>query len=273
MSIHLDHQTLGNGTLQAGPAYPPPVKPEPPRGGAVARFVRGSVVVLSSTVVLAILMILGVVIAEHFAPAGWRPSTLLGAFGGRKESAQMLASLDAARAMTAMQKQEEARALQEVEVVRANNERVTQAYVQLYQRGTVLAQQWGAAATDTLKMNTMAKIEGLRGTFENSATKDRLGMWCDGLDLLMQLGGSQASGCGNQLRASAANDRANAQAEIVQDFKAQSAIIATSLRDWSQGLPDPAEVVAFQNKVGQTVPAARAPAPPAPLPTTAQSSM
>jgi len=273
MSIHLDHQTLGNGSLQAGPAHPVPVKPDLPRLSPVARVVRGTFVMLSSTAVVGVLVIGGVVAAEHFAPTDWRPSTLLGAFGGRKESAQMLASLDAARAMTAMQKQEEARALQEVEVLRANNERVTQAYGQLYQRGTVLAQQWGAAATDTLKMNTMAKVEGLRGTFENSATKDRLGMWCDGFDILMQLGGSRPSGCGDQLRASAANDRANAQAEIIRDFKSQSALIATSLRDWAQGLPDPAEVVAYQNRIGQTVPTARAPVPPAPLPTTAQTSM
>jgi hypothetical protein len=57
------------------------------------------------------------------------------------------------------------------------------------------------------------------------------------------------------------------QNEIINDYRQQSILIATTLRDWAQGLPDPAEVTAFQNKIGQVVPAVREAVPPAPLPT------
>lgn len=259
MSINLNHETLGAGAFR--PGAPPPSPARPP--GKLARTLRGTAMVLSSTFVVGAI----VVVAEHVAPIDWRPSTMIGAFGGRQESARILASLDSARAMVAMQKEEEARAAQEVEALRANNERISQAYGQLFQRGTMLANHWAEGAKQTLLLNSQAKIEALKGRAEASSMKDTFGMLCDGLDILLMMGEGQATGCGDMLRKSARNDRVTMQTEIVEDYKAQSVNIATSLRDWAQGLPDPAEMVAAQNKIGQATPEQRAPVPPAPLPT------
>jgi len=95
-------------------------------------------------------------------------------------------------------------------------------------------------------------------------------MWCD-LGKIF----SPDINCGDDLRRSARVDRDAMTAEIVGNFRAQSLVIAQSLNDWSQGLPDPAQLVAFKSKVDRLRPLPRAPVPPPPIrdtPTTLPAS-
>ena len=265
MSIHLDHQTLGSGVLQPGPANLPAMGPQGqplrPRRSPLKTAARFTMTAITSSLVVGLGLVVVGVAAERLAPMEWRPSTLIGAFAGREEAARILTSIEAKRAEFAMQQEETARAQQEVVVVQANNERVTKAYEALYQRGNMLAQQWAEGAKQTLILDTQGKLEALRGRAEVSQTKDKFAMWCDIGSLF-----SPDINCGDTLRASAKSDRGAMSAEIVANFKAQSAIIATSLQDWSQGIPDPAQLVVYKNKIEQLHPLPRAPVPPGPIP-------
>lgn len=260
MTLHLDPDKLGTSFLQPGHVPQPvqTVSPPPPRAS-----VGRSILKTSGLVTLALFG--GLFILERLAPLDWRPSTMIGAFSGREQSAQILSAIEAKRAEIAVAQEEAARAQQEILVLQANNERVTKAYEALYQRGNIMAAQWAEGAKQTLMMNTQAKIEGLRGRIANSADKDRWGMLCDGMDLLIALGNGRATGCGDQLRASARDDRQAMQAEIIADYKAQSQAIASTLRDWAQGLDDPASVVAAKHHIDGLIPKPRALVPPPPL--------
>ena len=270
MSIHLDHQTLGASLFQPAPANQPAMGPQgqpprPPRS-SMKTATRVIITALTSSFVVGLALIVGGVAAERLAPMEWRPSTLIGAFAGREEAARILTSIAAKRAEFAMQQEETARAQQEVIVVQANNERVTKAYEALYQRGNMLAQQWAEGAKQTLIIDAQGKLEGLKGRAEISQTKDKLAMFCDLATFF-----NPEMNCGDPLRASAKNDRGAMSAEIVANFKAQSAIIATSLQDWAQGIPDPAQLVVYKNKIEQLHPLPRVPVPPAPIPSSATS--
>ncbi len=259
MSIHLDHQTLGTGVLHAQPvALPVPVQ----RKLSKTRTALRAVVAVLTTSTVVVIMLIGVVLAaERLAPLAWRPSTLLGAFGGRQEAAQILTAIEAKRAEVGMQQEEAARAQQEVIVIQANNDRVTRAYEALYQRGNMLAQQWAEGAKQTLILDTQAKMQALQGRAGVASTKDHFAMWCDLGNLF-----SPDIRCGDALRNSARADREAISEEIIGNFKAKSLLIATSLQDWAQGLPDPAQVVAYKNSIEQLHPVPRLPVPPAPIP-------
>ena len=256
MSIHLDHQSLGTQglarPLTAVPAAPTPIRPS---------FKRKAWTAVKTSTVVGVGLVVGAIAAERLAPIEWRPSTFIGAFAGREEAARILTAIEAKRAEVAMQQEEAARAQQEVIVIQANNERVTRAYDALFQRGNLLAQQWADGAKHILMLDTQNKLRALEGRAEVSATKDKVAMWCDLAGLLVP-----NVTCGDDLRRSAYNDRSAMSAEIIANYKRQSALIASSLQDWAQGLPDPAQVVAYKHKIEQLHPTPRAPIPPAPLP-------
>jgi len=120
MSLLIDHQTLGADVVEQSARLPQETPPKPPKlrpSRPLSSFVK-----VSTLTGLGFFLVLFV--AEHAAPSPWKPSTVIGAFGGNEKSAQMLASLEADRALVAMQEQEKARALQEAEILRANQERL-----------------------------------------------------------------------------------------------------------------------------------------------------
>lgn len=274
MSVHLDPETLGAGVLQAMPSTSPgaplgtsphQVVPHHPSGGhppgAIRKVASGVGTFFRTSFVVGVSFIVGVVVLERFGPIEWRPSTWLGAFAGRQDAAQILTAIEARRAEFAMQKEEEARAQQEVAALQADNQRVTDAYKAQFDRGTAMAQTWAAGAKEALVLETQSRIAALKGMSGVSSTKDSVAMFCDLGKLL-----SPDIDCGDQLRASARHDRDAMTAEIVGNFRAQSVVIAQSLRDWSLGLPDPAELVAMKAKLDRLHPLPRAAVPPPPIP-------
>lgn len=276
MSLRIDPELLGTSALQPGPLKGGLLATSPstaaPRGFAarlkvffLTLFVLGYKM-MTTTVLMVILLAVVLFAAERLGPIDWRPSTVIGAFAGHEQAAQLLTAIDAKRAEFAMEQEETARAQQEVLVVQANNERITKAYEALYQRGNLLAQEWARGATQILVLDTQGKLEALRGRAEVSARKDNLGFWCD-------VGNIFVSGqlpC-DSLRQSAQSDRSAMSAEVISNYKTQSAFIASSLQDWAQGLPDPAQLVAAQYKIGQVYPLPRLPVPPAPSATATKS--
>lgn len=267
MSIHLDPDALGSGVMQPGAALPSPLPAHPAAGGLASRrpgvlrqvahglgsFFRGSLL-------MGVLLVVGLFVLERFGPVEWRPSTFIGSFAGREQTASLLTSIEAKRAEVAMLKEEEARAQQEVIALQADNERVTAAYKALFDRGTMLAQAWANAAKEALMLEMQTRVAGLRGRTGVSSTKDTVAMLCD-LGRVF----SPDITCGDSLRESAREDRHAVSAEVVENFRQQSKAIAQSLNDWSQGLPDPAQVVAMKAKVDRLYPGPRAPVPSPPL--------
>lgn len=257
MSLLIDHQTLGADALSPAPGLPQPASPPPPKrrpSRPLSSLVKGSFVT-------GIVFFLALFVAEHAAPSPWKPSTLIGAFGGKEKAAEMLASLEAARALVAMQEQEKGRALQETEILRANQERLTRAYQAEYERGTELIKAGAAAAQQALQHITMARLEGLRGKAENANMADRAGMLCSFLELL-----SGNSVCSEQAHAYAAAQRADAQAEIIASFKRANAELSHIALTWAEGLPDPMHLIEQAARQGPpifTVPP-RSPIPPRP---------
>jgi hypothetical protein len=201
--------------------------------------------------------------AERAAPYSWKPSTLLGSYGGNSEAAHLLTGIQAQRAVFAMQQEETARAQQEVVVMQATNERFNRAYDALFQRGTAMAQQWAAGATQALVLDfqTRAQVlhEGMGGV---SSSKDSLAFLCDFGTVLFQ-----TPACGDALRGSARQDRDSMSTELVANYKRQSLAIAQSLHDWNAGLPDPAELMVMEAAALKqaTQPAPRQPVPPSPV--------
>jgi hypothetical protein len=152
MSLLIDHQTLGADVVEQSARLPQETPPKPPKlrpSRPLSSFVKVST--LTGLGFFAVLFA-----AEHAAPSPWKPSTVIGAFGGNEKSAQMLASLEADRALVAMQEQEKGRALQETEILRANQERLTRAYQAEYDRGTELIKA-GAAAAQQLWTGSAAR--------------------------------------------------------------------------------------------------------------------
>jgi hypothetical protein len=197
--------------------------------------------------------------AEHTAATPWRPSTMIGAFGGKEKTAEMMASLEAARALTAMQEQEKARAQQEVEVLRANQDRLTRAYQAEYDRGTELIRAGAAAAQEVLKASTMAKVHALQGKMANANLGNQASMWCK---LMGLFGGPD---CSEATESYAADQRASIQREIIGGWKEANAEISQLARTWADGLPDPLELIDQAKRQGQPFnPLPRAPAPPRP---------
>ena len=179
-----------------------------------------------------------------------------------KEAALLLTSIEAKRAEIAMQKEEEARAQQEVVALQADNERVTAAYKVLFDRGNLMAQQWATGAKEALLIDMNTRVAALKGKAGVSSTKDTVAMLCD-LGKVF----SPDIDCGDPLRASAQVDRAAITEEIVANYRAQSLVIAASLQDWSKGLADPAQIVAVKGKIERLYPLPRAPIPAQPIPT------
>lgn len=278
MSIYLDHDALtpvgtssGGAPMEQTPAASGLPAHRSAPGASLATVSRGVATVVTAGAALlktALVSILGagaiMLTVEAVAPVEWRPSTLLGTFGGREQAAVILTSLEARRAEVAMQQEEAARAQQEIIVIQANNERVTQAYAALFQRGNTMAQAWAQATSQALLLETQNRIRALEGQAQNSATKDSWAMAADAFTWIGAALGVKVPDFGEPLRSSARNDRESMTAEIVANYKRQSAIIASSLRDWSQGLPDPAELIAAKARIDQLYPTPRLPAPPAP---------
>jgi hypothetical protein len=228
---------------------------------------RGAGAAIKSSVLVGLVLVVGALGLERFGPIEWRPSTIIGTFAGREHAAKVLTAFNASRAEFAMQKEEEARAQQEVMALQADNQRVTDAYKALFDRGNLQAQTWAAGAKEALVMETQSRIGALRGRSGVSSTKDSFAMLCD-LGKVF----SPDIDCGDQLRQSARVDRDAMTAEIVGNFKAQSLVIAQSLNDWAQGLPDPAQLVAMKSKVDRLHPLPRAAVPPPPIRDTPTSS-
>jgi hypothetical protein len=234
MSLMIDHQTLGAEALEQTPRSSPesaPRPPAPPPSRPLFSFVKLSTVTV-------VVFFLTLVIAEHAAPSQWRPSTVIGAFGGKEKTAEMLASLDADRALVAMQEQEKARAMQEIELFRANQDRLTRAYQAEYDRGTELIRAGAMAAQEILRASTMAKIEALRGKAENSNLADRIGAACSFLEML-----SGNSVCSQEAHSYAAVQRGDMQAEIIGAWKRSQGEIIQIARSWADGLPDPLHLI------------------------------
>lgn len=257
MSIFLDRETLGASALSPGQLSPLP--PEPPRPRLLKTFTAAAKVVgfvlLSSSVFLGICLLL----AERFAPEDWRPSTLLGAFGGRQQAAAVLSAIDAKRAEAAVIAEEQARGQQAVIALQADNDRVTKAYEALYQRGNALAQEWARGANQILSLNAQARIEWLRNRGEVSGIKDKLAMGCDFVSLFT----SQID-CGDQLRASAYRDRQAMSEEIIRDYEEKVRRVVQASRSWAEGLYDPAQVVADLHRITRLHPLPPLDAPPKP---------
>jgi len=257
MSLLIDHQTLGADVVEQSARLPQETPPKPPKlrpSRPLSSFVK-----VSTLSGLAFFFVLFA--AEHAAPSPWKPSTVIGAFGGNEKSAQMLASLEADRSLVAMQEQEKGRALQEVEILRANQERLTRAYQAEYDRGTELIKA-GAAAAQTLLQNvTKARLDGLTGKAENANMADRAGMFCSFLEML-----SGNSVCSQQAHTYAAGQRGDAQAEIIGSWKRANAELSHIALTWAEGLPDPLQLIeqaARQSSPNFTVPPL-SPTPPRP---------
>lgn len=272
MSIHLQQTRPTLGGVAPSPAPMASVHPlqpmaatAPPRRFAVGKALAGVFKTGLRASAVAVVVLFGTLfVVERFAAPEWKPSALIGTFGGNQEYAHTLASLDAHRAKVAVEQQEAARAQQEINALVAANQRVTEAYSALYQRGNLMAQAWANAAQQQLGLAMQARLEGLRGQVSNAGAKDRFAMLCEGLAIFMR----EASPYCTQLRDSAREDRASVEADIDAAFTRQSAFIATKLRTWSNGLPDPAELMAqraaAQEQALQAAP--RAPVPPMPVP-------
>ena len=263
MSLQLDHKSLGS-TVPIGQGSNLPVPPPPKRPPSAWARAAGLLWMLFRT--SAVVSMIGTVVllgAERLAPYPWKPSTMVGAFGGNQESAHLLSAIAAKRAEVAMQAEEQARAQQEVVSLQAANERVGQAYAALYQRGVAMATAWAQAATQALLLDTQTRAAVLKeGRGDVSSSKDQLGFAADILQLFM--GGPSY---GDALRQSARADRDSVSDELIANYRKQSAAIAASLQDWGQGLPDPATVMAATVRPqDQTVRAApRLPVPPSPV--------
>mgnify|MGYP000847001873 FL=1 len=261
MSIHLDPDTLGAGVQHATPAAPPmPTNPHLPIATQTGRIFSPIKTILTSAFVWGILLIFFLMGAERFAAADWKPSAIIGAFGGNQEAAHILTALEAQRALIAAQQQETARAQQQTIVVQAENERVTKAYEALYQRGNMMAQAWANNTAQILQTEMQADLRGLEGRMGVSRTKDSFAMWCD-------LGAvfSPDITCGDQLRESAANDRSAVRNEIMQSYKQKMAEAMETYKTWSEGLPDPAQMVAYKAKFDHLLPQDAAPTPAPPI--------
>lgn len=269
MSIHLDPETLG---ARQEPSFTPTITASPldasesvpaatPKKAPKAWQRAGQLLAVSMKSVLFTGATLVVVffLAERYGSPSWKPSSMIGAFGGNQYAAHVLTSIEAARATATVQAQEAERARQETIVIQAQNDRVTRAYEALFQRGNMLAQAWADSAKQTLIMSTEIKMQGLKGKMGVSNTKENLAMWCDLGSLF-----SPDITCGDNLRSSARNDRDMASNEIMENFKTQSAFIVQTYKAWAEGLPDPASVVAYKANFDRLypVPAAPIPAPP-----------
>ena len=258
MSIFLDRETLGASALSSGPLSPMPAQPPQPRGfRAFARGARTVGVTLSG---LGIALLVGLVAAERFAPEEWRPSTLLGAFGGRQQAAAILSAIEAKRAEAAVLADEQGRVQQGVIALQADNDRVTKAYEALYQRGNALAQEWARGANQILALNAQHRMAALTGRAEVSSDKDKWAKWCDFASLF-----STQIDCGDQLRASAYRDRQAMSEEIIRDYEDKAKRVAVAARSWAEGLYDPAQVVADLNRITKLHPLPTPPVPPAPF--------
>lgn len=258
MSIFLDRETLGASALSTGQLSPLPPGPPPPRRpatfSAIAKVIGG--VLVSSSIALFVCLVL----AERFAPEQWRPSTLLGAFGGRQQAAAILSAIEAKRAEAAVLADEQGRMQQGVIALQADNERVTKAYEALYQRGNALAQAWAQGANQLLALNAQQRMEGLKGRAEVSSDKDKWAKWCDFAGLFVQ-----DLNCGDQLRASAYRDRQAMSEEIIRDYEDKAKRVAVAARSWAEGLHDPATVVADLHRITKLHPLPAPPVPPAPF--------
>lgn len=257
MSLLIDHQTLGADVVEQATRLPQEAPPKPPKlrpSRPLSSFVK-----ISTLTGLGFFVILFA--AEHAAPSPWKPSTVIGAFGGKEKYAQMLASLEADRALVAMQEQEKGRALQETEILRANQERLTRAYQAEYDRGTELIKAGAAATQQLLQSVTKARLDGLSGKAENANMADRAGMFCSLVELF-----SGNSVCSQQAHAYAAGQRGDAQAEIIGSWKRANAELSHIAMTWAEGLPDPLQLIEQAGRQGPqnlTVPP-RSPIPPRP---------
>jgi hypothetical protein len=258
MSVFLDRETLGASALSSGPFSPLPPGPPGPRPRAtftaIAKVI-GAVVVGGSG-----LLFVGLIVAERFAPEEWRPSTLLGAFGGRQQAAAILSAIEAKRAEAAVLADEQGRVQQGVIALQADNDRVTKAYEALYQRGNMLAQEWARGANQILAINAQQRMAALTGRAEVSSDKDKWAKWCDFASLF-----STQIDCGDQLRASAYRDRQAMSEEIIRDYEDKAKRVAVAARSWAEGLIDPAQVVADLNRITKLHPLPTPPVPPAPF--------
>jgi hypothetical protein len=254
MSLLLDHNKLGGGPRESNvspPSPSAPVQPKKPRAWV-------SAIKVSSLSGLAVIILL--VVVEQVAPARWKPSTYIGAFGGKVETVKTLESLDAFRAMTAMQEEERARGLQEVEQLRAAQERLTLAYRVEFERGNDLIRAGAAAAQQFLAQATEAKAKGMEGRFRVSAMKDEWGNLCDLGNFLFK-----TPNCGPKLRESAEADRNAMQAEIIEGWKSANAQIVGMAQTWAAGLVRPDELITESRLSGSRLYAApREPIPPNP---------
>ena len=258
MSVFLDRETLGAATEERGQLSPMPQGPRPPRGsGALA---RGAKKVGASLVGTGLVLTVTLIAAERFAPVDWRPSSFLGVYGGRIESARVLTAIEAKRAEAAVLAEEQARAQQTTIALQADNERVTKAYEALYQRGNQLAAAWAQGANQILALNAQHRMKALDGRAGVSTFKDNLAKWCDFASLF-----AREFDCGDQLRGSARRDREAMSEEIIRDYEDKAGRVAVAARSWAVGLFDPAEVVADLNRINKLHPLPPVPVPPAPL--------
>lgn len=264
MSVHLDPENLGKGELRSSipshnhktQAVTLDAKPAIRRRLGVGAILG---IFIKSGVMLPAFMMVVAVGAEHFAASEWKPSSMIGAFGGNKQSAEVLTAIEAQRALFAAQETEKARAQQLITATQAENERVTRAYQALYERANMMATTWAETAKETLALTMRSRYDGLRGQLANSYTKDRLAMGCDFFSMF-----DPSITCGDTLRESAYNDREAAVREITASYKRQLEEISATYAAWSQGVPDPATVVAYKASFDHLypLPAAEPPLPP-----------
>lgn len=81
---------------------------------------------------------------EHFAPEDYKPSTVFGGFWGHAEAVKIATQLQAAQANLAAQNEENARLQKQVADFQARTQRVSDAYKNLYDRTTIMAQAMAA---------------------------------------------------------------------------------------------------------------------------------
>ena len=101
MSVHLDPETLGAGVLQPVPTTSPHQVASHHSGGrppgVLRKVAHGVGSAFRASFFVGFSLVVGVLALERIAPIEWRPSTWLGTWAGRNDTAQILTAIEARR--------------------------------------------------------------------------------------------------------------------------------------------------------------------------------
>lgn len=263
MSLILNHATLGqNETLSELRLVNDDVKPvalearsKPGRALATVprRGLGATLKLFSCTGLIVLVTLFGF---EHLAPPQWKPSTVIGAFDGKTQTASMLSALAAFRATNAAQQEEIARGQQNVEFMRSAQQRLTLSYQAEYERGQELIRAGAVSAQEMLRLAAEARIRGLEGKLWNAVIADKVAGACTFLALF------GAPDCASAPARWAEEQRNSALGEIMGAWRHNHAQVAAFAQSWANGLMTPAEFIAnAQLSAAPFAPRAASPVP------------